>query len=106
MPVNKKATSKEMRCNMVTAVILVSVERHLLNEIIDEIVKIPGITEVHSVVGEYDLAAIARVKSNQDLSAIIADKMCRQIKGITRTKTLISLTSYYNYDAKAAYGDL
>ncbi len=91
---------------MVTAVILVSVERHLLNEIIDEIVKIPGITEVHSVVGEYDLAAIARVKSNQDLSAIIADKMCRQIKGITRTKTLISLTSYFNYDAKAAYGDL
>lgn len=91
---------------MVTAIILISVERHLLNETIDEIAKIKGITEVHSVVGEYDIAAIARVKSNPELSAIIADKMCRQMKAITRTKTLISLTSHFNYDAEKAYGEL
>lgn len=89
---------------MITAVILVNVERHLLNQVIDEILKVDGIMEVHAVVGEYDLAAIARVKSNQQLSTIIADKMCNQIKGITHTKTLVSLNSHYKYDADKAYG--
>ena len=88
---------------MVTAIILVSVERDLILDVIDEILKVDGIMEVHSVAGEYDLAAIARVEDNQQLSMILADKMCHQIKGITLTKTLISLGSYYNYDTKTAF---
>ena len=89
--------------NMVTAIILISVERDLILDVIDEILKVDGIMEVHSVAGEYDLAAIARVEDNQQLSMILADKMCHQIKGINLTKTLISLGSYYNYDTKAAF---
>ena len=50
---------------MVTAVILVNVERHKLNDVIRELMRIDGITEVHSVAGEYDLLAIARVRDNQ-----------------------------------------
>ena len=59
--------------------------------------------EVHSIAGEYDLAVIARVGDNQELSLILADKMCHQIKGIAHTKTLISLGAYYNYDEKKVY---
>ncbi len=88
---------------MVTAVILVNVERHKLLEVIDAIMKISGIMEVHSIAGEYDLAAVARVRDNQQLTEIIADKMCRQIDGIQHTKTLVSLGSYFNYDAASAY---
>ena len=88
---------------MVTAIILISVERDLILDVIDEILKVDGIMEVHSVAGEYDLAAIARVEDNQQLSMILADKMCHQIKGITHTKTLISLGSYYNFDVNAAF---
>jgi len=88
---------------MVTAIILVSVERDLILDVIDEILKVDGISEVHSVAGEYDLAAIARVEDNQQLSMILADKMCHQIKGINLTKTLISLGSYYNFDPETAF---
>lgn len=88
---------------MVTAIILVNVERNLIMEVIDEVLKVDGIMEVHSVAGEYDLAAIARVKDNQQLAMILADKMCHQIKGITHTKTLISLGSYYNFDVKKVF---
>jgi DNA-binding Lrp family transcriptional regulator len=88
---------------MVTAVILVNVERDRIMNVIDEIMQIEGIMEVHSIAGEYDLAAIARVEDNQKLSTILADQMCHQIKGITLTKTLISLGSYYNFDAKKAF---
>ena len=88
---------------MVTAIILISVERDHILSVIDKILKVDGIMEVHSVAGEYDLAAIARVEDNQQLSMILADKMCHQIKGITLTKTLISLGSYYNFDEKAVF---
>ena len=88
---------------MVTAIILINVERDLILEVIDEILKVDGIMEVHSVAGEYDLAAIARVDDNQQLSMILADKMCHQIKGIKLTKTLISLGSYYNFDPETAF---
>lgn len=91
---------------MITAVILMNVERQKLSAVMKEVLAVEGIVEVHSIVGEYDLAAIARVSSNQQLSAIIADKMCNQIDGIIHTKTLISLDSKFNYDEKAAYGNL
>ncbi len=81
---------------MITAIILVNVERPMLKKVVGEILKIEGIAEVHAVAGEYDLAAIAKVKDNTQLSTIIADKMCHQIEGITHTKTLIALSSHYN----------
>ena len=99
----RRKNIKERQRLMVTAIILVNVERDLILEVIDEILKVDGIMEVHSVAGEYDLAAIARVEDNQQLSMILADKMCHQIKGITLTKTLISLGSYYNFEAEKAF---
>ena len=86
---------------MVTAIILVKVKRDLIMEVIEELLKIEGIMEVHS--GEYDLAVIARVGDNQELSLILADKMCHQMKGITHTKTLISLGAHYNFDEKKVF---
>ena len=88
---------------MVTAVILVNVERHKLNDVIRELMRIDGITDVHSVAGEYDLLAIARVRDNQQLSSIVADKMCSGIEGILHTKTLISLGSNFKYDAEKLF---
>ena len=88
---------------MVTAIILLNVEREQILEVMDEILQVDGIMEVHSIAGEYDIAAIARVDDNEQLSLILADKMCHQIKGITHTKTLVSLGSYYNFDPKKVF---
>ena len=43
---------------MVTAIILVKVKRDLIMEVIEELLKIEGIMEVHSIAGEYDLETI------------------------------------------------
>lgn len=37
---------------MITAIILMNVERELIKDVIEEILKIDGIMEVHSVAGE------------------------------------------------------
>ncbi len=85
---------------MVTAMIFVNVERGLVSAVMEEMLRIPGITEVHSLAGEYDLAVVARVGSNRELSEILADRMCHKIRGITHTRTWIALDSHYNYDVR------
>src|SRR5581483_9103776 len=60
---------------MVSAVILLVVEKSKVNEVAQALVDLPGITEVYSVAGQYDLVAIARVKDNE----AIADAVTRQM---------------------------
>jgi DNA-binding Lrp family transcriptional regulator len=82
---------------MVSAVILLVVEKDKVNEVAEQMVDLKGITEVYSVAGQYDLVAIARVKDN----AAIADAVTRQmlkIDGIIRSETLISFRVFSRYD--------
>ncbi len=88
---------------MVTGIILVNVERAKLAEVIEGIIKIDGVTEVYTVAGEYDIAVIVRVKTNAELSDIIACKMTHDIDGIIHTKTLISLSSLAKIDLEKTF---
>jgi len=81
---------------MLTGIVLVNVERPLLRQAVDGITKLPGVTEVYTVAGEYDLVVMIRVATNSELADVIATKMTRDIQGIVHTKTLITL----NVDAK------
>ena len=85
---------------MVTAVVLINVERSKLQKVIDDVMAINGIAEVYSVAGEYDIVAIVRVSENSELAHIVHDIMPTQIEGITHTKTLIALNSKTKIDFK------
>ncbi|MBR2509654.1 MAG: Lrp/AsnC ligand binding domain-containing protein [Lentisphaeria bacterium] len=76
---------------MVTGIVLVNVERPLLRQAVDGISKLPGVTEVYTVAGEYDLVVMIRVATNAELADVIATKMTHDIQGINHTKTLITL---------------
>ena len=81
---------------MITGIVLINVERTMINDAIAGLRKIDGVSEIYSVAGEYDLVAIIRVRDNAELADIIATKMTRDIDGIVHTKTLVTL----NVDAK------
>jgi len=49
---------------MVTAFVLIDVERGRLTEVADRLASTDGVAEVHSVAGRYDLVAIVRVPHN------------------------------------------
>ena len=83
---------------MVTAIVLINVERRKLKEVIDEVLKTDGVTEVYAVAGEFDLVAIVRVADNASLSKIVVDKMPHHIPGITHAKTLFALEAYSELD--------
>ena len=83
---------------MVTAVVLINVKRTELKQVVKEVLKTEGVTEVYAVAGEYDLVAVVRVSDNISLSKIVVDKMPNNIHGITRTKTLFALEAFSPYD--------
>ena len=88
---------------MVRGIVLVNVERAMIQTVIEDLGKIPGVAEIYAVAGEYDLVVIIRVKNNADLAEIIASKMTHDIRGIIHTKTLVTLNSYSKYDLEKIF---
>ena len=60
---------------MVTSIILINAERSKINEVAEQLAAMDGISEVYSVSGNYDLVAIARVLSNDDLATLVTKKI-------------------------------
>ena len=82
---------------MITAFVMMNAERERISAIPDEILKIPGVTEVYSVAGDCDIIAIVRVKEAEDLAKTVTENLVK-IKGITKTKTQIAFACFSNYD--------
>ncbi len=87
---------------MVTALVLLNVARERTNTIAEQLTAIKGITEVYSVAGRYDLAAIIRVKENEELASVVTEKI-RAIDGIERSETLIAFRVFSKYDLEMAF---
>jgi DNA-binding Lrp family transcriptional regulator len=82
---------------MITAFVMMKVERDRISAIPDEILNIPNVTEVYSVAGDYDIIAIVRVKEAEDLAKTVTEDFAK-VKGITATKTQIAFAYFSNFD--------
>lgn len=82
---------------MVTAFILMNVERPRLRSIADDLLAIDGIAEVYSVAGPFDLVAIARVKEHEQLNDLVTESV-GALDGIKSTETLIAFRSFAKKD--------
>lgn len=82
---------------MVTAFILINVERPRLKSIADDLLAIEGIAEVYSVAGPFDIIAIVRVKEHEQLSDLVTEQI-GALEGISDTETLISFRSFSKKD--------
>jgi len=87
---------------MVMAVVLINVRTEETGRIAEELSAIPGISEVYSVAGNYDLVAMLRVKDNETLAALVTDRL-RKVAGITRTETLIAFRAYSKHDLDSLF---
>lgn len=95
------ATDPE-RSHVVTAFVLIKTDASRIPETAEEISAIPGISEVYSVTGEWDLIAIARVAKHDDLAEVIADKLSK-VPGVVHTTTQIAFRAYSQHDLDAAF---
>lgn len=87
---------------MVTAIILIKAERGAVEKASQGLLKVKGITEVYSVAGEYDIAAVARVRQNEELAKLVTEDMLG-IEGIARTETLIAFRQYSHFDLASMF---
>ena len=87
---------------MVTAIVLLNVARARVGEVADKLAATEGITEVYSVAGRYDLVAMVRVRTNEELADVVTNRMQR-IEGIESTETLISFRAYSKVDLEGVF---
>lgn len=87
---------------MVTSIILIKAERNQINEIAEQLQGIQGVSEVYSVSGNYDLVAIVRVKTTDDLASLVTKEMIK-IQGITKTETMLAFQAFSRHDLESMF---
>jgi len=87
---------------MVSAVVLINVQRGEVNETAQSLLEIEGVAEVYSVTGEYDLVALLRLHRYEDLAEVVTTRMV-QLSSITKTNTLMAFQCYSREDLQQAW---
>jgi len=87
---------------MVNAIILVNTRHDRINTVAEQLAELPGISETYSVGGSFDVVAIVRVKSNEEIATLVTERM-GSIDGIERTQTLIAFQAYSRHDLEAVF---
>ena len=82
---------------MVTEIVLMNADRMQIKDVAQKLVDMHQVTEVFSVAGRYDLIAMVRVKSTEEVADTIAEKI-GSLQGITATETLIAFQTYSRHD--------
>jgi len=87
---------------MLSAIVLLTTERDKTNKVAETIADTEGVSEVYSVAGRYDLAAIIRVKDNDELAKVVTERI-RGIPGIASSDTLIAFRVYSRHDLERMF---
>lgn len=82
---------------MVTAFVMIQTRRDAINETAEALTKLDGVAEVYSVAGEWDLVAVIRVATNDEMAEVVTSQMLK-MDGITRTSTAIAFRAYSRFD--------
>ena len=87
---------------MITALVLMNVRRDAINATAQALLAIPGVAEVYSVTGEYDLVAVLRLARYEDLADVVTKRMVA-IESIERTQTMMAFKAYSREDLEQAW---
>ena len=82
---------------MVNAIVLMSVKRDQINETAERIAGLPGVSEVYSVAGQYDLAVMVRAQDQEGLADLVTRRLLQE-PGIQRSETLFAFRVFSRYD--------
>lgn len=87
---------------MVTAIVLIQTQHGHTNSVAEALADFPEISEVYSVGGSYDIVALVRVQRNEDIAAMVTERMV-EITGIARTETMIAFKTYSRHDLERVF---
>jgi DNA-binding Lrp family transcriptional regulator len=87
---------------MVTALVLINVQHGYINEVANQLVDMQGVAEVYSVGGRFDLVAIIRVKSTDEMADLVTGHMLK-IPYVEKSETLIAFRAYSHHDLERMF---
>ena len=87
---------------MVSALVLINVERGKVNATAQSLLEIKGVAEVYSVAGDYDLVAVLRLRRYEDLAEVVTSHVVN-LPAITKTNTLMAFQCYSSADLQQAW---
>jgi DNA-binding Lrp family transcriptional regulator len=87
---------------VITSFVLIKTSVDRVPDVAQEIAALPGVSEVYSVTGEFDLVAIVRVRGHDELADVIPGTV-NKIEGVTHTETHIAFRAYSRHDLEAAF---
>lgn len=87
---------------MVTAIVLLNTVRSKINETAEKLAEMEGVSEVYSVSGEFDLVAIIRVPTNDDLATLVTKKML-SLEAITKSETMLAFQTFSKHDLESMF---
>jgi len=82
---------------LITAIVLLKEEVHYIPETGQAIAELAAVSEVYSVAGPWDLVAVVRVRSQEELADAITHQIDK-IPGITSSETLLGLQVFSRHD--------
>jgi DNA-binding Lrp family transcriptional regulator len=88
--------------DVITAIVLVKTAVDRVGEVAEAIADLPGVTEVYSVTGEFDLVALVRVRAHEELAQVIPGQL-NKVDGVVSTETHIAFRTYSRHDLEAAF---
>jgi DNA-binding Lrp family transcriptional regulator len=81
---------------------MITAEVDQIPEVAEVIAQLPGVSEVYSTTGDFDLVAIVRVRAHDDLAEVIPGGL-NKVPGIISTQTHIAFRAYSRHDLEAAF---
>jgi DNA-binding Lrp family transcriptional regulator len=87
---------------MTHAIVLIQAERNALAELGGQLAEIDGVAEAYSVTGEWDFAAIVRLRAQHDLANVVTERIS-QLPGIVKTQTMVAFEVYSRHDLEALF---
>lgn len=87
---------------MTNAIVLLKVSKNRINDVAQTIVDLDGVTEVYSVAGQYDLAAVIRTTGDSQVASLVTEQILGA-EGILSSETLIAFRTYSRYDLEHVF---
>jgi DNA-binding Lrp family transcriptional regulator len=87
---------------MITSIVLINAERTRINSAAEQLASIKGITEVYSVSGRFDIIAMIRLNTNDELAELMTEKIT-QVDGIIKTESMVAFKVLSKHDIASMF---
>ena len=87
---------------MTHAIVLIEAERGAMADLGGTLADVEGVAEAYSVTGEWDFAAILRVRDPQGVAEVVTGRLA-QLPGIRRTHTMVAFEVFSRHDLEALF---